>query len=102
MKTVLKIGYRTFEYCLSLTSNIIPSIVKEYGELAILKETNENTKEYRATFRSPLRKIRDCFTIRQMVALSVKMTKQEMMYFVNGYLSEDNFKQFVKRMMKTK
>ena len=65
-----------------------------YGYLALVS-TKPNGK-HSATFRSPLRKIKDCFVIRQMVALSLDMTKEEMMYYVNGSKSEEEFIRFMK------
>ena len=67
------------------------SLKKKYNHLALLKINNK--KEEVATFRSPLRKPRDRFVIRQLVALSIDMDNEEMIYYVGGCSSEYEFNQ---------
>ena len=67
------------------------SLKKKYKENALIKVNKEGQEC--ATFRSPLRKIRDGFVIRQLVALSIEMNDEEMMYYVGGCLNENEFKE---------
>ena len=75
------------------------SLKDKYGELALISGNEGNEK---ATFRSPLRKRRDRFVIRQLVASSVNMTNEEMMLYVNCCLNEEIFQQFNQSLKKRK
>jgi hypothetical protein len=71
-----------------------------YNENALISK-NKYGQEV-ATFRSPLRKIRDRYVIRQLVALSVNMNDEEMMYYVGGCLNENEFRNLNVKLMDKK
>lgn len=78
----------------------------KYGDLALIfkgdemKEMNINsgkevlmTEKKNAPFRSPLRRIGNCFVIRQIIAMVLGMEENEMIYYVTGSFDKETLEE---------